>query len=144
MLWGRALSGVAPRQPSTHDSIHKDSSVQINVTMRHGHLSESTQEKLVSKAEKLMRFFDRLTSIELIVDLKEPNKPRIDIKASAEHKHDFLSHDQGENLMAAVDGAMSKIEQQIRRYKEKVQDRNRDGGAKRHEEPAETAEDAEG
>ena len=120
--------------------------MQINVTTRHGHLTETTQERLVAKAEKLVRFFERLTAIEVIVDLKDAAKPRVDIKVSAEHKHDFISHDQADNLLTAVESAVHKMEQQLRRYKEKVQTRGRDHNAKRQEQVTEeaVADDADG
>lgn len=99
--------------------------MQIVVTTRHGELSEANREFIQRKAEKLNRFFERLTAIEVIVDLKEPGRPRVDIKASAEHKHDFVAHDQLESLMSTVEAAVQKMEQQLRKYKEKVQERGR-------------------
>lgn len=113
--------------------------MQLSISIRHGHLSEASQAKLKSKAEKLSRYFDRLTAIELIVDLKDPQKPRVDIKASAEHKHDFVAHDQSESLHAAVDSVIEKLQQQIRKYKERVQERHRDKDAKRRGVIAESA-----
>lgn len=108
--------------------------MQIQVTTRHGHLKDSTREKITAKAEKLLKFFERLTAIEVVVDLNESDRPRVDIKVSAEHKHDFVSHDQGDNLLSVVDSALHKIEQQLRRYKDRVQSRHRDAPAKRMDE----------
>lgn len=107
--------------------------MQINVTTRHGHLNEATQEKLTAKAEKLLRYFERLSSIEVVVDLKVAARPRVDINVSAEHRHDFVAHDQGDNLLAVADSAIAKMEQQLKRYKEKVQDHHRQPQAKRME-----------
>lgn len=122
--------------------------MQINVTTRHGRLNESKQEKLTAKAEKLLRFFERLTSIDVVVDLKDADHPRVDVNVSAEHKHDFVAHCQSDNLLGAADAAFAKVEQQLRRYKEKVQGRHRDGAPKRLEpeqlEPGAVAEEAEG
>jgi len=101
--------------------------------MRHGHLNEATQERVTTKVEKLTRFFERLTAIEVVVDLKDKSKPRVDINVSAEHKHDFVAHDQADNVLTAVESAVHKMEQQLRRYKEKVQERGRDPNARRVE-----------
>jgi putative sigma-54 modulation protein len=109
--------------------------VQIQVSTRHGHLSDASQERIAAKAEKLLRIFERLTAIEIIVDLKDEENPRVDIKVSAEHKHDFVAHDQSSSLMASVDTVVHRLEQQLRKYKEKVQDRHR-GPDSRHREPA--------
>ena len=99
--------------------------MQIRLATRHGHLSEATQARVTTKAEKLLRFFDRLTEIEVIIDLKKQDSPRVDILCSAKHKHDFVSHGESDNLMASVDAAVQKIEQQLRRHKERVQQRHR-------------------
>jgi putative sigma-54 modulation protein len=107
--------------------------VQIKVSTRHGQLSDASQKKIAAKAEKLSRIFDRLTAIEVIVDLTDEAKPRVDLKVSAEHKHDFVAHDQSENLMGSVDEVVHKLEQQLRKYKEKVQERHR-GSEPRHRE----------
>ncbi|HWC89554.1 MAG TPA: ribosome-associated translation inhibitor RaiA [Pirellulales bacterium] len=97
-------------------------SVVINIAARHGRLSEATQAKISTKLEKMSRLFERLTSIEVTVDLAHPENPEIDLRVSAEHKHDFVATEQGGDLMASLDGAIHKIEQQLRRYKQKVQE----------------------
>jgi putative sigma-54 modulation protein len=107
--------------------------VQIKVSTRHGQLSEASQQKISAKAEKLTRIFDRLTAIEVIVDLSDETNPKVDLKVAAEHKHDFVAHDQSDSLMASVDMALEKMEQQLRKYKEKVQDRHRSGEPRRRE-----------
>lgn len=105
--------------------------VQIQVTARHGHLSEETQNRLKSKAEKLIRHFDRLTSIEWVVDLQEPKRPAVELLVSAEHKHDFVAHDKAENLLTSVESVVHKMDQQLRKYKEKTIENHRDPVAKR-------------
>ena len=118
--------------------------MQLDVSIRHGHLSDASQEKLRHRAEKLGRFFDRLTAIEIVVDLSDESSPKVDIKASAEHKHDFVAHDRSDNMMKAFESAIHKIEQQLRKYKERVQSRNRNQQS-RHPEtsPADSEIDTE-
>ena len=96
--------------------------MQIKISARHGHLSEATQEKLQAKLEKLTRLFDRLTEVELTVDLQDPGRTEVELRVNAEHKHDFLAKEADGEFMAAVDGAVHKLEQQLRKYKEKVQE----------------------
>lgn len=107
--------------------------MQIQVSTRHGQLSEASQTKIAGKAEKLLRIFDRLTAIEIVVDLKDETNPRVDIKVAAEHKHDFVAHDQSESLMGSVDEAVHKVEQQLRKYKDKIQERHRSSEPRRQE-----------
>jgi putative sigma-54 modulation protein len=113
--------------------------VQVQISTRHGHLSEASQEKIAAKVEKLSRIFERLKSAEVTVDLEDSTRPRVDLKVSAEHKHDFVAHDQSDELMASVDAVVHRLEQQLRKYKDKVQERHR-GTSGRRAEPAEEAE----
>ena len=98
--------------------------MQVKISTRHGHLSEATQRFIHDKVERLLHIFQRLTMIEVTVDLKE-EKPRIELLVSAEHKHDFVASETDKDILAAVDLVLDKLEGQLRRYKEKIQDRRR-------------------
>ena len=98
--------------------------MQIKISARHGHLGEASQDFIREKAEKLLRFFERLTSIEVTVDLKNELKV-VEFLVSAEHKHDFVAREVNSDILAAVDLVIAKLEGQLRRYKEKIQDRRR-------------------
>jgi putative sigma-54 modulation protein len=104
--------------------------VQIQISTRHGHVSEATQEKVRAKVDRLPRYFERLTKIEITIDLTHRDNPSVDLRVAAEHKHDFVATSQAGELLAAVDVVVEKMEQQLRKYKEKVQDRHRTTGAK--------------
>jgi putative sigma-54 modulation protein len=104
--------------------------VQINITTRHGHLSAATRSKLTAKVQRLSRYFERLTAIEVTVDLEHETTPIVDIRVDAEHKHDFVATEQTGDLWRSVDGAVQKLEQQLRKYKEKVQGRSRNHATK--------------
>ena len=88
--------------------------MQIRISTRHGNVSDATQEKITAKVEKLTRIFERLTEISVTVDLEHRDAPSVDVRVSAEHKHDFVAAAQSEELMAALDLAMHKLEQQLR------------------------------
>jgi ribosome hibernation promoting factor len=98
--------------------------VQIKISARHGHLSEPAQQVIREKADKLLHYFDRLTMIEITVDMRDDQKA-VEILVSAEHKHDFVAREANGELQVAVDLALHKLEAQLRRYKEKIQDRRR-------------------
>ncbi len=94
--------------------------MQINVSARHGSLSPSTQETVTQKAGKLQKFFDRITGIEVTVDLKNQDKPEVEIRVSAEEAPAFVATDSGNNILTAVESVVQKLEQQLRKHKEKV------------------------
>jgi len=101
--------------------------VQVKIAVRHGHLNEATQRVIKEKAEKLLHYFDRLTLIEVTVDLQKTpdDRCRCEFVVQAEHKHDFVAAESHQELLAAIDLALHKIEGQLRRYKEKIQDHRR-------------------
>ncbi len=103
--------------------------MQIRISTRHGHVSDQTQAKITGKLEKLTRFFERLTDIEVTIDLEHRDSPNVDLRVSAEHKHDFVATSQTDNLMTAIDSVIEKMERQLRKYKQKVQERHRSSGS---------------
>lgn len=112
--------------------------MQIEVTTRHGELSDASREKIISKVDKLRRYFDRLTSIEIIVDLKDESSPTVEIIASAERRDDFVARAAMDSMWGGVDSAVQKMEQQLRKYKEKLHERHRHNDSRRQ--PAEDTE----
>ena len=98
--------------------------MQIRISARHGHLSDASQEFIRDKADKLLHIFERLTMIEVTVD-QQNHQPMVEMLVSAEHKHDFVARESHPELMTAVEVVVAKLEQQLRRYKEKVQNRHR-------------------
>ena len=104
--------------------------MQLNISMRHGHVSEATQDMIREKLDKLTRLYERLDAIDATLNMEHRDKPVVDLRVTVK-KHDFVSNGQAENLIAAVDIAIEKMEQQLRKHKEKVQDRHR--GVAHHE-----------
>lgn len=96
--------------------------MQVNVSARHGHLKPEDQAIIVEKTEKVRRLFDRINAIEVTVDLEHLDKPTVEINVSAEHAPDFVASAQSQSILAALDLTIGKVEQQIRKHKEKVTD----------------------
>jgi putative sigma-54 modulation protein len=99
--------------------------VQIEISSRHGGLGSEQQRHIHDKAEKLTKYFGRLMAIEVAVDHGKHGW-EVEILVSAEHKHDFVAKELGTTAEAAMDVCVHKIEQQLRRYKEKVQNHKGD------------------
>jgi putative sigma-54 modulation protein len=97
----------------------KERTVQIAISTRHGALGPDQQAYLQEKAEKLVKYFGRLMAIEVAVDHIK-HAWDVEIRVSAEHKHDFFASVQAPTAEAAMDQCVHKIEQQLRKYKEQV------------------------
>ena len=99
--------------------------MQINISTRHGEISDATKEKIMQKVEKIRRFFDRLTSIDVTVDLDKADEPDIEIAVKSEKRDDFVASYRSGDMFGSVDQVVSKLEQQIKKHKEKVKERGK-------------------
>lgn len=97
----------------------------VALTCKHGSLTADQQEYMTRKAEKLLTFFERVTQINVTAVL-EKDRAKVEILVDAEHKHNFVSHEEADTVVPAFDLALHKMEQQIRKYKERIQDHRRD------------------
>ena len=98
--------------------------MQVAITCKHGTLSPGHQDYITRKSEKLLTYFERVTAIGVTVAF-EKDRSRVEILVDAEHKHNFVAHEEGDDLITTFDLTLHKMEQQIRKYKEKIQDHRR-------------------
>ena len=101
--------------------------MQINISTRHGQLSTATQEKISDKVNKLTRFHERLTAAVITVDLNGEEKASVEIQITAEKAGRFVASDNSGSLMTSLDSAVHKLEQQLKKHKEKVTNHRNSG-----------------
>jgi putative sigma-54 modulation protein len=99
--------------------------VQVAIACRHGSIKPDLDEYIRTKSEKLLTYFERVTAIQVTLDFDHDNV-NVEILVDAEHKHNFVARAEGAEAGATFDQTLHKMEQQIRKYKEKVQDHRRD------------------
>lgn len=109
--------------------------MQVSISARHGHLSSATQEKIESKVERVRRFYDRISAIEVTVDLEHRDSVDVEVRISAEHTEDFVASERAGELFAGLDAVVHKLEQQLRKHKEKIQSGRRQAGRNQAEIP---------
>ena len=98
--------------------------MQVAITSRHGNLSDNTTKYITEKSEKLLTYFERVTAIHVTVDFGNGGA-KVELLVDAEHRHSLVSHHAGEDVPSTFDQALHKMEQQIRKYKQKLQDHRR-------------------
>ncbi|MDO4585686.1 MAG: ribosome-associated translation inhibitor RaiA [Planctomycetia bacterium] len=96
--------------------------MQVNVSVRHGNLSEAAQQKIIEKVEKLARLIERVSKIDVIVELEKADHPSVDLLVSTELKKEFKSSYSSDDLYGCLDQVIDKVEQQMRKFKEKLTD----------------------
>jgi len=94
--------------------------VNIVVKARHMDVTDAMKEYVENKASKLTRFYDRLHTIEVILDL-EADKPSVEIIASGK-KSTFVASHHSDEMYSCIDQCLHKVSEQLRRHKDKVRD----------------------
>ncbi|MDO4571420.1 MAG: ribosome-associated translation inhibitor RaiA [Planctomycetia bacterium] len=111
--------GALCRRESEYD-------MQVTVSTRHGNVSDTTREQIESKIQKLKRYYERLSAAEVTIDLEPRSNPQVDIRITAEPKKEFVVQVQEGDLTASFDAALRKLEQQLKKFKEKLTDKRPD------------------
>src|SRR5690606_3318199 len=94
----------------------------INVSGRHMSVSDSLKAYCEEKAAKLLRFYDRIQSIDVVLDGNN-GQHYAEMIVHTEGTQPFVASEEQEDAHAAVDLLMDKIERQIRRHKERLRNR---------------------
>lgn len=103
--------------------------MQVHITARHLKLTNAIADYVQKKVEKANRFLDRIISASVILDVaKSRHLAEIVIHASG---RTFTAREEGTDLYAAIDLASDKIDEQLRRYKERRRGHRVDTGARR-------------
>jgi len=96
--------------------------MQVTVTGRHMGVSEALKEYCQQKADRLPRFLDRIQLVEVVLDGKD-GRHHAEVIVHSAGAPPFVATEQHQDAFAAVDLLMDKIEEQLRRYKEKHRNR---------------------
>ena len=93
--------------------------MQVSVSARHGNVTPGDQALIEEKIEKVRRLYDRVSGIEVTVDMEKQESPMIEAKVSVEHEEDFVASATATTVIGALDVMIPKLETQLRRAKEK-------------------------
>ncbi|MEE4362011.1 MAG: ribosome-associated translation inhibitor RaiA [Pseudomonadales bacterium] len=97
--------------------------MQINVTGHHLDITDSIRSYVLEKFDRLERHFEHITNIHVILEIE---KNRQKAEATIHVKGGELFADaESEDLYAAIDALVDKLDRQILKHKEKVIDRQR-------------------
>lgn len=100
--------------------------VVIEVTSRHGSVSERMEDYARKKAERLPRFNDQISRIEIIVE--GPHEaPEIELVVHLDNHEHMIAGEKSDHFNAAIDGAVAKMERQLVKAKEKLKGHKGEG-----------------
>ncbi len=110
--------------------------MQLNITGQHIELTDAMQDYVNSKFTKLERYFDNVTNVHVILSVEKKNqKAEATVHVAG---GDLFAESTDENMYAAIDALIDKLDRQIKKHKEKLTDHHRsEGAAVKTQQPAE-------
>ncbi len=96
--------------------------MQIKVTGRHVQVSDEIKSYAQEKTEKLLRFFDRIQSIDVVIQ-NEGEELSVETIVSAGARTEFVGREVGPDAFTLIDQTVAKLERQITKYKEQLRNR---------------------
>ncbi len=95
--------------------------MQINVKGKHLEITEAIDSYVRKKAERLVRYFDKVQSIDCVIE-KEPNGYHVEFIVDVEHHDDFIVNHRDADLYAAIDLAVDREARQLSDHKQRTRD----------------------
>ena len=96
----------------------------VTVSSRHMDVSPALKSYAEQKANKLLKYYDRIQEIEVVFDAQKNGKEqsRVEMIVNAEMKNMFIAHVDGD-AYAGIDACVLKLERQLTDHKEKFRNR---------------------
>ena len=94
----------------------------VTVSSRHMDVTEPLKNYAEQKAGKLIKYYDRIQEVEVILDNGKDTK-RVEMIVNAEHKNTFIAHHDDGDAYACIDECVHKLERQLSEHKKKFRNR---------------------
>ena len=101
--------------------------VLINISTRHGHISQETRTKVEEKVGNLTRLNDHISALDVTLDLEHADDPKVELRVKVERADELVARDQVGTLWGSLDSVIHKVEQQLRKFKDKVKGQHHPG-----------------
>lgn len=108
---------------------------KIEITCRHGSLSERTKSYAEEKVAKLQRFHDRVSRAHLVFDAEGERGRFLELVVHVDNGRTFVAKEHGDHARETIDLLVDKMEAQLRKDKEKLKAHHKPGGKKALSEP---------
>ena len=95
--------------------------MQINITGHHVDLTDAIRDYVNSKFDKLERHFDHITNVQVTLTVQgQIQEAEATVKISG---GELFAKSSDDNMYAAIDSLIDKLDRQIIKHKEKMQSR---------------------
>ncbi len=108
--------------------------MQINITGHHLDITPALRSYVTSKLGKLERHFNHMTNAHVILSVeKERQKAEATIHVS---RGNLFADSQHEDMYAAIDVLIDKLDRQVKKHKEKLTQHRRNESAQKSRQPS--------
>ena len=101
--------------------------MHINLTGHHIDITSALRSYVKSKFKRLERHFDNMTNIHVILSIeKERQKAEATVHVN---RGNLFANAEHEDMYAAIDELIDKLDRQVKKHKEKLTDHHRNDGS---------------
>lgn len=91
----------------------------FTMTGKHIEITEALRRHAQEKADKLPRFYDHISQVEVVLEGGQGGMPSVEVIARMEHAESTVARESGPDAYMCIDMAFHKIERQLKKTKEK-------------------------
>ncbi|MFQ5469126.1 MAG: ribosome hibernation promoting factor [Gammaproteobacteria bacterium] len=100
--------------------------MQINLSGHHIDLTSALRDYVTSKFDRIERHFDHITNVNVVLSVEKlRQKAEATLHVSGGN---IFADAEEENMYAAIDALVDKLDRQIKKHKEKQKDYHRNSG----------------
>ena len=96
--------------------------MQIEISARHLSVTPDLKEYAQKKAQRLLKYYNRIQSVRVVLD-REGDNPSCEMIANLEHASDLVGRASDKELRAAIDAAVDRLERQLVAHKDRTRHR---------------------
>lgn len=96
--------------------------MRVTVSGRHMSVSDAIREYCEQKSERLSRYYDRVSAVDFVLDHHD-SEHVAEVIVHTDGTAPFVASEHRDDLFAAVDVVLDKVEERIRRFKERLRNR---------------------
>lgn len=104
--------------------------MNLQITGHHIEVTPALREYVESKLDPVVRHFDKVTGVNVVLSV-EKLKQKAEVTLHVPGK-DLHVAEEADDLYAAIDSLFDKLDRQVQKYKQKVQDHHRGDKPSQH------------
>jgi putative sigma-54 modulation protein len=97
--------------------------MNLQISGHHIEVTPALREYVETKLDPVIRHFDQVTGVSVVLSV-EKLKQKAEVTLHVPGK-DMHAEESGEDLYAAIDVLFDKLDRQVQKYKQKIQDHHR-------------------